>query len=399
MDEKILEYVSLINQGNIKHNNGCIHVGPNEAEIHLAEVFAYLNSEGEQGERQAVYNVFLTGFCKYGLLADLDLLIATSGELFHSLDQPIDFCLSSSSRFTSLLNTQDQGLTPLGLAAKHGQLDIVSYLIEVRDCNPNQIDNFGNYPLHNLVLGDVFLRNNYILGNGHKKIAKYLLVNGADPFVENSDGLTPLKLIESSLPELKDIITSKETKTMKKCLGFNVRPFLQDYLPASGCMPQHKSFPDFALTKSLKRFVKKGCIGSELSNSLINCFALSDKSKQDFDLLSQAISRASAGGNAEFIQLLKSFKAKKSKESFQLKDAEIVNNLLIGAIPAVIVALSVYAASVYSDSPSPWFALFAGSVTLQAVTGGLSNSTINKAKAKNQAQEQRADEILGLVTQ
>ena len=72
------------------------------------------------------------------------------------------------------LEKDDQGNTPLHVAAWSGSLDILVYLIEERQCNPGCPGRWGKLPLHD-VCGK----------NGNLAMVKYLVEkHGCDPLRE-----------------------------------------------------------------------------------------------------------------------------------------------------------------------------------------------------------------------
>ena len=87
------------------------------------------------------------------------------------------FIESSSSSSLDLINEQDEeGQTPLHLAADRGYLDVVSFLIE-NGANVNAIDNDGFTALFVALMAVV-----------DKEIIKCLLDHDADPNIEDEDG-------------------------------------------------------------------------------------------------------------------------------------------------------------------------------------------------------------------
>jgi len=88
--------------------------------------------------------------------------------------------LLESSNLNINLNAQDtEGNTPLHLAAWHGNIMIVKYLID-NWANVNSVSKRGYTPLHDAAM------------RGHNQIVKYLLDYGADINVIDNDGYTPL---------------------------------------------------------------------------------------------------------------------------------------------------------------------------------------------------------------
>eukprot|EP00731_Ephydatia_muelleri_P038873 Em0959g1a len=76
----------------------------------------------------------------------------------------------------------DQGYTPLNVAAFSGSLDILMYLIEERKCSPGCPGRWGRSPLHN-ACGK----------NGNLAMVKYLVEkHGCDPSGKDDQGSTPL---------------------------------------------------------------------------------------------------------------------------------------------------------------------------------------------------------------
>ena len=73
------------------------------------------------------------------------------------------------------------GLTLLHLACQHGHLDIVQYLINDQNCNPETTTPNGRTPLH------------FACTSGHLHIVKCLITDHkCDPHLTDNDGYTPL---------------------------------------------------------------------------------------------------------------------------------------------------------------------------------------------------------------
>ncbi len=102
------------------------------------------------------------------------------------------------------------GKTPLHIAAEHGQMKIVEFLLE-KGANPNTRDNLGRLPFHSAAFGgdldivkllkqdvidiaDDFGRSALFsaIPNNHKHVLEYLIQHGADPNLRGIDGLLPL---------------------------------------------------------------------------------------------------------------------------------------------------------------------------------------------------------------
>ena len=82
------------------------------------------------------------------------------------------------------LGKDDQGNTPLIVAALSGSLDILMYLIEERKCSPGCPGRWGRSPLHSACEQ-----------NGNLAIVKYLVEkHGCDLFICDKYGQTPLDL-------------------------------------------------------------------------------------------------------------------------------------------------------------------------------------------------------------
>ena len=81
-------------------------------------------------------------------------------------------------------NCQDrEGITSLHLACGWGHLEIVKYLIQAVHCDANAVDKYGSTPLH------------YASRWGHVEVVKYLLVKcKINPNCVDNDGQTPLDL-------------------------------------------------------------------------------------------------------------------------------------------------------------------------------------------------------------
>ncbi|XP_041969266.1 uncharacterized protein LOC121726098 [Aricia agestis] len=77
------------------------------------------------------------------------------------------------------LNEVCGGFTPLHVAAEHGHLDVVNYLIG-RNANINAKNDNNWIPLHGAAL------------KGHADVVKVLLLNGSEVYVKSVDGSTPL---------------------------------------------------------------------------------------------------------------------------------------------------------------------------------------------------------------
>jgi len=121
--------------------------------------------------------------CEYNLL---DLLKG-----FLELDITIDDFFSFGHRYLTTL---------LGVAAYHGHLDIVKYLVKVKKYNVNQMEPGGFSALHMVVYGDSYPFNHFNIGNDHDKVAKYLLEQGARIDTKDDRGVTPYTLTEWSAP-------------------------------------------------------------------------------------------------------------------------------------------------------------------------------------------------------
>ena len=103
----------------------------------------------------------------------------------------------------------EQGSTPLNVAAMSGSLDILMYLIEERKCSPACPGQWGRSPLHNACSK-----------NGNLAMAKYLVEkHGCDPSVKDEQGSTPLNMaaLSGSLDILMYLI--EERKCSSACPG------------------------------------------------------------------------------------------------------------------------------------------------------------------------------------
>ena len=82
------------------------------------------------------------------------------------------------------LGKDDQGNTPLNVAAFSGSLDILMYLIEERNCSPGCPGEGGSSPLHNTCEE-----------NGNLAMVKYLVEkHGCDPLGKDDQGNTSLNM-------------------------------------------------------------------------------------------------------------------------------------------------------------------------------------------------------------
>lgn len=97
------------------------------------------------------------------------------------------------------LNQADRnGYTPLHFAVQENNYSVVEALIQ-KNAAIDSIDKFGNTPLYKCVTEKV-----------NVNITKVLLENGANIFIENSFGYSPMIVIQKSLPELQVWLKNKE---------------------------------------------------------------------------------------------------------------------------------------------------------------------------------------------
>lgn len=98
--------------------------------------------------------------------------------------------------------------TPLHVAVKEGDTELVKYLLE-KGANPNAKGAFGETPLHIAV------------DRGYLDIVKLLLENGADPNIQSNEGNTPLHIavISSSADIAYELISHGAKKDIKNNFG------------------------------------------------------------------------------------------------------------------------------------------------------------------------------------
>lgn len=147
--------------------------------------YVKLSQESKSEDISVCMQFLLSTACKCNLLQEIHDLLALN--IVTDINQTMHFEEKDASYSKSFGN----GATLLGLAAFHGHIEIVSYLVEVRLANVNAKDVKGNTPLHQVVYGDSYPFNNAGYGISHDKVAKYLIRKGGDLSVKNSKLLTP----------------------------------------------------------------------------------------------------------------------------------------------------------------------------------------------------------------
>lgn len=174
--------------------------------------------EGNPDKRGIVF--LLKTACEYNLLQDLHDLLELNQ--FGDIDQNL-----------ILPHDASNGLTLLGLAAFHGHIEIVSYLVEVRLANLNKKDSNGNTPLHQVVYGDSHPFNHLSNGVSHEKVAKYLIKNYSDLSINNHKEQTPYESSMSNAPlAIEGLIGRRFITNTGSALYYadKVRPILQKEL-------------------------------------------------------------------------------------------------------------------------------------------------------------------------
>jgi ankyrin repeat protein len=87
------------------------------------------------------------------------------------------------------------GFTPLHVAAMHGRLDVLDLLFDKGAQKiVNVADRNGNTALH------------YAVKNGDPKVVMTLLINKADPTIENLKGQKPIDLIQENNQFIKNLL-------------------------------------------------------------------------------------------------------------------------------------------------------------------------------------------------
>ncbi|XP_071177789.1 uncharacterized protein [Mytilus edulis] len=111
------------------------------------------------------------------------------------LKQILELVLSRSDNKPELLNSLKGRVSPLHIAAGHGQLEVVKHLLEDIGVNVNETlsTTFDNsYKMNERYAG--FTPLHFAAKNGYKSIVDYLLSYGGNPNLSCNDGTTPLML-------------------------------------------------------------------------------------------------------------------------------------------------------------------------------------------------------------
>jgi hypothetical protein len=151
------------------------------------------SAQNLNGNLAGYVNLLLITACEFNFLQEFHELLAL--QPLENIDQPI--MIENSEEID---NWRDNGKPLLGLAAFHGQIEIVKYLIEVKLANINAKDVNGNSPLHQVVYGDSYPFNHYNFGNSHESVAEYLIQNGGDLSVKNNKQETPYDCTKTNAP-------------------------------------------------------------------------------------------------------------------------------------------------------------------------------------------------------
>lgn len=108
---------------------------------------------------------------------------------------------------------------------------IIKYLLHEIKCDVNNVNSVGDTPFHRVssitsarILiragAEVNTRNqmgatplHYVLRNGNKKLALFIIQHGADPTISDKFGITPLSLMDASM---KRVVEKKMKKEVMK---------------------------------------------------------------------------------------------------------------------------------------------------------------------------------------
>jgi len=94
----------------------------------------------------------------------------------------------------------NDGITPLHLAAGNGRLEVVKLLLE-HGADPNVQDHDGRTPLHFAVEGC------------YVDVVRVLLDHGADPTIRDNKGRTPLDIGSKCSEEIREMLRRGGSRT------------------------------------------------------------------------------------------------------------------------------------------------------------------------------------------
>ena len=102
------------------------------------------------------------------------------------------------------INSVDyRGMTPLHLASVYGCHEVVKILLE-RGAAPNMVDHdYGRTPLHDALVYGNIAEPNFVESPDSIRVVNALLEGGADPFIPDKEGWTPMRIIKEKISHIE----------------------------------------------------------------------------------------------------------------------------------------------------------------------------------------------------